>query len=157
MSVVAASRQFGIGIGLFFHLTAGYTMLLVAQFCVLLPSVFLYMQPKYSGDQAGVAPWLRGSAVCTRKRQVVVYDRATGLNVTATQHMCPLIKSSGMVTMASILTMALLMALFWRHIWQRVEEIDEGVQSAQDYSVLVTDPDPDARDTQVCLMSCLHP
>jgi hypothetical protein len=78
--------EFGIGIGLYFDTMVGYSRLLLLQLLVILPSTLYLDGPDYSPAHRDTVPLLlRGSAVCTQLKQVVVTDLYTGGNVTATQ------------------------------------------------------------------------
>jgi hypothetical protein len=152
--------EFGIGIALYFSMTIGYFFLLLVQFLAVVPSAVEYYEKAYSDGQPGVKLYLKGSAVCTRFETVTVHVTedtvikghsqdtfyAAGTNATEEMNMCPLTRKQASLNMISLSCFTVLMTLFWRYEFQKVEVIDEGSQTAQDYSVEVVNPEADAND-----------
>jgi hypothetical protein len=152
--------EFGIGIALYFTMMFGYFALLFVQFMAVLPSAVEYYGKAYSDGQPGVKLYLKGSAVCTRFETITVHVTedvvikghgqdifyAAGSNVTEEMHMCPLTRKQASLNMISLSCFTVLMTLFWRYLFNKVEAIDEESQTAQDYSIEVLDPEADAND-----------
>ena len=138
--------EFGIGIGLFFEVIAGYFFLLFLMFLAAIPSAKYFFEQEYSDFQPDVKIYLKGSAVCTRKQTIHFLDHISGDNVTRTMNMCPLTRMQGVLNLSSIACFAALVLLFWRRIMNRMTIVDEDRQTAQDYSVCVSDPGRDDRD-----------
>ena len=132
--------------GTFFIITGAYAVIFGISAIAVLPSMSYFVSQEYSDGQDGIWIYLRGSAVCTRKQTVMAWDPTLLVHVMATRNLCELTRTQGILTLCAVLACALLMVLFWVWMGGKVERMDNGMQSAQDYSVVVHDPDLDAKD-----------
>jgi hypothetical protein len=77
---------------------------------------------------------------------VLAFDRVLNTTVSSQRNLCELTYLQGILNLVALVICTVMMAYFWKRLAVATEEIDEAVQSAQDYSVVVDDPDIDAND-----------
>jgi hypothetical protein len=133
--------EWGLGQGLYFASVkwVGIFMLIVG--CIGSPNIRYYNSQEYSQGQVGVPVWLAGTAVCTNRPLVKTisgeYQRKMG---------CPLSLQQGITDVLATLMLLLMLGSFARWQDRMREKLDVAVQTAQDYSICVHDPDLDAVD-----------
>jgi hypothetical protein len=143
---VSDMKEFGIGISTFFLIEHGYAILLTLGFFVVIPSISYFGRSAYSNSQPGTVFYLKGSGVCTDRSEVTVWHPISGQNITEIKTHCNLTKLQAYLNMSAISFFAVAMVFFWRYVTKQIEVIDEGAQTAQDYSIIVQDPDADAHN-----------
>jgi CRP-like cAMP-binding protein len=147
--------QFSLGVGLYFYLLKGLFVLCFALFFLYIPVINHYRSPKYSSKQFPIS--LTGSAVCMRRVEVALapstiitlaHNSKGDNNGPATGYFndCPLSENIAYIVLASFAVVSLFVTTYSRAQQQLAEKIDVSVQTLQDYSLVVTDPDPDACD-----------
>jgi hypothetical protein len=99
---------------------------------------------KYRGG-IPVPFYLFGSAACTQQEQVIATDEY-GAEFLINRNLCPYTRTLGVLSLTSILAVAMFVLAFRYNLKQTITSIDESQQTAQDYSVEVHDPDADAVD-----------
>ncbi|CAM9582707.1 unnamed protein product [Chrysoparadoxa australica] len=146
---LAELSDFGLGVGLLFHMTAVMfaIMIFVGMFNVW--SIKYMRSDAYTGgtmigDISGFL--LPGSAVCTNLETVCSAAQCTASTLLEDRRNCPLSRTQGVLDFASIIFMFLILLWLKRHQNSMAKLLDEKDQTAQDYSVVVKDPDPDATD-----------
>lgn len=138
--------DFGLGVGLYYHLVVMMTVILVIAGLINSWTIDYFMSPEYDPTgQVGATSIQRGSAICTNLVEVCLDPLCTE---TAEMRECPLDGIQGMLDYITVFFF--LGALTWLSMYQtkRVEIIDVGEQTAQDYSIVVHDPNPDAVDPE---------
>jgi hypothetical protein len=148
LTPMRSMQEFGLGIAALYYVTAGYAIILMIQFCLVMPSFMHYSSVEYSDEQRGIPIYLKGSAVCTRREDVVAWNRETGANETLSRNMCHVTALQGYMNLACLALFGICMAYFWRVMDRKLEEMDEALQSAQDYTVVCMHPPADAIDTE---------
>ena len=73
---------------------------------------------------------MRGSAVCTRKREVYALDLETNQGVTATQTQCELTLHQGLLNVVGLLGCLIMMVCFWRLLDGKIVDMDAGTKKA---------------------------
>jgi hypothetical protein len=135
---------FGLHIcGYFMHLK-GLVVLCLFVTCTNLPSILYFRSDGYILPE-DMAFWLRGSAVCggiEGRAQV----NALNQTVDIIRNPCPFTERLGIFGMVSVGGMAFFLVAIRFMLDREMENMDEKSQTAQDYSVVVKDPDHDARD-----------
>jgi hypothetical protein len=134
---------FGLHIcGYFLHLK-GLILICLFVTCTNLPSVLYFQSSEYASPDGGWF-WFQGSAVCDGIEGVDM----DGLNrtVETIRNPCPFTKSLGLFGLLSVGGFAFFFIVFRYVLNREMVRMDESSQTAQDYSVVVKDPDPDARD-----------
>jgi hypothetical protein len=109
-------------------------------------AISFYKGDQYSDGQPGVTGMLRGSAICTR-HDVVCLDKDCG--ATGQTNLCNL----GQVQAGLDITMTILLLILLAAVTMVQNNVsaalDESIQTAQDYSVMVDDPGPEDSDPDV--------
>jgi hypothetical protein len=158
--------EFGIGVGLYFYLLKGLFLLCTLLFALYAPIMRYYSSEKYSSPQFPYT--LQGSALCMRR--VHVHLEANTHTVPTQQptssfsrlrseptpapttsnsgwiNDCPMDHHISYTVFASFCAVVSFIVLYHRAQKKLMEKIDVSVQTLQDYSLAVTDPDNDATD-----------
>ena len=163
--------DFGIGVGLYFSYLRAVAFITLIAGCINLPNILYYASDDYSKSQPGVQFLLKGSAICTEQVWVpcpscsvddFAFSRSRiagtttvtsngGLQtlVFALKNTCDGAKFRvGIVNMASLGFILLTMAAL--ALYQRRKQVtfDEQVQTAQDYSIEISNPPADATEPE---------
>jgi hypothetical protein len=151
--------DFGIGLLLYFRMLISLGVLAFVLGMAACQNITRFASDDYSNGQPSLpsVSILRGSAVCDDYEAVCVseagcdctFDRETG-TISGDGCMlkldCPLTKGQGFTDLAiAIIFLLFNMYLSWKHE-NITTKADESEQTAQDYSIMVDDPDPDATD-----------
>jgi hypothetical protein len=163
--------DFGIGVGLYFSYLRAVAFITLIAGCINIPNILYYASDEYSKSQPGVLFLLKGSAICTE--QVWVPCPSCSVNqfhfsrsriagattitqsgelqtlVFALKNACDGAKFVvGIMNLASLGFILLAMAAL--ALYQRRNQItfDEQEQTAQDYSVEITNPPADATEPE---------
>ncbi|GKY91514.1 hypothetical protein MPSEU_000123600 [Mayamaea pseudoterrestris] len=159
--------DFGLGIGLYFSTLRALTILTLLAGLMNITNIQYFASLEYSNGQEEVSRNLiRGSTICTNVAWVICEsctvdlfpaDRlaigtnvATGQNVTlGRKNLCDAATmEQGFVNYATLLF--IIIGIFFLNIYLKRMEVafDEDEQTAQDYSIVVTNPPADAKDPQ---------
>ncbi|KAG5178492.1 hypothetical protein JKP88DRAFT_273753 [Tribonema minus] len=158
-SVRDLGAQFGLGIGLYFRQLQWLALAALTWGAINVATALYFTLDEYSDGQAGLADWrLTGSAACTRQATVTPeHCNGNSTNATAssttscppeTVYDCPFAAVQGVTDLAGAGAVVLLAVIFGALTHRQAARIDESVQTAQDYSITVHDPDADADDPQ---------
>ena len=142
-------NEFGLGVASFMFICYAYHGCILAQAVPLTPVVAIFDANAYSDGQPGLTrPYLHGSAVCTRTREVSVLDTVSNVYVSTTQNQCAVTARQGYLTLLALVMMTGSMLFLWFVVIpKRVVQMDEDHQSAQDYSVIIADPGVNDRNS----------
>jgi hypothetical protein len=163
--------DFGLGIGLYFSTLRAMTLLTLLAGLINIPNLIYFSGPEYSDSQPGVNPLLQGSAICTKQVWVpcpnctvsdfkdakdrlavsaVTGENGSTANLTfALQNACVgATLQQGLVSYGTLI--CVLLGVVAVNAYQKYREIkyDEDEQTAQDYSVIITNPPPDATNAE---------
>ena len=127
LTPMRSMQEFGLGIASLYYVTAGYAVILMIQFCLVTPSFMHYSSVEYSDEQRGIPIYLKGSAVCTRREDVVAWNRETGANETLSRNMCHVTALQGYMNLACLALFGICMIYFWRVMDRKLEEMDEAL------------------------------
>jgi len=136
-------RDFGLGVAMYFQ-----TLQILCATCFLcglfmIQAISFYKSEKYSKGQPEVKGLLKGSAVCTEKHWVCVNGNCTETRIANMCHMGEM-QAKLDLSMSLFLFVGLGMLAYLQN--KVSAELDESVQTAQDYAVVVDDPDRDDTD-----------
>ena len=163
--------DFGIGIGLYFSSLRAIAFIALIAGCINIPNILYFAGEDYSASQPGVSTLLKGSAICTEQVWVPcptcdvedfgqARDRIAGAaTVTPDGELQTLVFAKkntcdGATMMVGICNMAslgfILLAVVILSIYQRRKQIefDEQEQTAQDYSIEISNPPEDATEPE---------
>ena len=163
--------DFGIGVGLYFSSLRAVAFITLIAGCINLPNIIYFASDEYSKSQPGVNFLLKGSAICTEQVWVpcptctvdqfgharsriagattVSPDGELQTLVFALKNACDgATFSVGLVNMASLAF--ILLAIAALSLYQRRKQIafDEQEQTAQDYSIEISNPPGDATEPE---------
>jgi hypothetical protein len=163
--------DFGLGIGLYFSTLRAMTVLTLLAGLINIPNLIYFSGPDYSESQPGVNPLLQGSAICTNqvwvpcpdcsvsdfeddKDRLAVSTRAgendNSANLTfALRNACEgATLQQGLVSYGTLI--CVLLGIVAMNAYQKYREIkyDEDEQTAQDYSIIIKNPPPNATDPE---------
>jgi len=138
-------RDFGLGIAMYFQ-----TLQILCVTCFLcglfqIQAINYYSSPKYSAGQPLVKGMLKGSAICTEQHWVCTNGNCSHTRIANTCHMGEA-QAKLDLTMSVFLFIGVgVLAIMQNKV---SAELDESVQTAQDYAISVDDPgeedlDPD--------------
>jgi hypothetical protein len=146
---VKGFNEFGLGVASFMFICYAYHGCILAQAVPLTPVVAIFDAKAYSDGQPGLKrPYLHGSAVCTRTREVSVLDTVSNVYVSTTQNQCAVTARQGYLTLLALMLMTGSMLFLWFVVIpKRIRKMDEDHQSAQDYSVIIADPGVNDRNS----------
>ena len=163
---ISQMGDFGLGMGLYFWTLRGLSFLCLLAGIVSIPNILFYSSNSYSKSQAGVPYLLKGSAICTDvtfvpcvnctasqfvKERFGVADAVnpftnTSLTFALRNNCNGATLQVGMVNLG-VLFLIIAAVQLMAHLQAKQEvEFDEDEQTAQDYSVHITNPPPDAFD-----------
>ena len=163
--------DFGIGVGLYFSSLRAVALITLIAGCISMPNILYYASDEYSSRQPGVNFLLKGSAICTEQVWVPCptctlddFDRArsrvagtvTALPDGGLQTLIFALKNTcdGATFQVGIINMAtlgfILLAIAALSLYQRRKQIifDEQEQTAQDYSIEISNPPGDATEPE---------
>lgn len=163
--------DFGIGLGLYFSSLRAVAFITLIAGCINLPNIMYFASDDYSSQQPDVNILLKGSAICTEQAWVpcptctpeqffkaesriagattVTPDGELQTLVFALKNACDGAKFQvGIVNMASLGFILLAMSIL--ALYQRRKQIvfDEQEQTAQDYSIEISNPPADATEPE---------
>jgi hypothetical protein len=154
--------DFGLGIGLYFATLRALTVLVMLAGIVHIPNFVYFSGPDYSAGQTEVGALVKGSAICTEIQWVpcpnctdddfddksFVHDIETGLTF-AMKNLCDgATLETGMVSFAGLIVVILSAFCISTYLWRMEIQYDEDEQTAQDYSILISNPPEDAHDPE---------
>ncbi len=157
---------FGLGIALYFYTLRAVMILLFIAGLVSIPNFIYFSGPEYSNNQENVFWALRGSSVCTEYEFVPCLDCTLDGNFAlakdrlrlATNQLGETItfalknncngatRATIMTNMAAILFLVIGIGLLSYNLWKQEDKLDESVQTARDYSIVILNPPSDAGD-----------
>ena len=157
--------EFGVGIDQYFQTCAALCIMFFICACINIPSMLYYASSSYSGE-GGKAhlPWaLQASAICTNKTWVVCNDcteeewswaeeagtfaRAQDGTVLVERNACGgAMIFDGLIDFFTFVFVVLFLSAPSYYLYVREARMDEDVLTADDYSLLVTNPPADAYD-----------
>jgi len=162
--------DFGLGVGLYFGMLRAFFVLLILAGIMNIPNILFFAGSDYSNEQKGMKWHLKGSAACNvhqwvpltrssltasplkkpEQDRVQTVTNADGQDMTfVIKNMCDGAKMRvGMVNFGTVLLMILGMVLIARYLKKKQEEFDLDEQTAQDYSISITNPPKDAKDPE---------
>ena len=142
--------QFGLGVSVYLIQLGIVGLLTFLCGCILLPSIISYASNNY-GTYWNYDPRLLGSAACGD--QVVIHNLTLGCSQSESSCSanyradCELPEAT--IISDIVMSCFLVLVLYFNMGIDEVEDVlDEAVQTAQDYSIVVTDPDADATDPE---------
>jgi len=144
---ISNMQHFGIGVCLYFHITTVYGCVLLV--CAVISSwnAVYFNSKEYS--QHNPESWeitdkfTAGSAVCTDVEAVCTNSECS---TTDDQLQCPVGYELGIVNVIIIAVIAIALVVVSMREEKESDKIDVSEQTAQDYSIIVEDPDQDAID-----------
>jgi hypothetical protein len=175
---ISQMGDFGLGVGLYFATLRAFTVLLAIAGLFNIPNMLFYMSEEYSKGQIGVDFMLKGSAVCNDYQWVPACDgclddiptEVLGLPIfkqfekdyriqTLTQNgqtmsfvlknMCNgAVLRVGMINLGTVILVILGMLCMAKYLIDKQEQFDIDEQTAQDYSISITNPPEDASDPE---------
>ncbi|KAL9181404.1 hypothetical protein ACHAXT_010209 [Thalassiosira profunda] len=163
--------DFGIGVGLYFTTLRAVAVIALIAGCINLPNIFYFASEEYSKGQPGVITLLKGSAICTDQVWVPCptctvdqFHEARGRIAGATtvtpsgelQTLVFALKNAcdgarfqvGIVNMASLGFILVSMVLLTLYQRRKQLHFDEQHQTAQDYSIEISNPPGDATEPE---------
>jgi hypothetical protein len=167
-------KEFGIGLGLYFKSEIVFGCLLFVMMFITAPTINYYGSMAYSNEQNGtdivmgeVGGLNSGTAACTKQifvwmnhkygpsgsfgmgesvpRTLPTYNQYWDEMGGTVRNTCLLTKEQGYLDLFAALLFITFVIAFGRFVDHQIEEMDESVQTAQDYSIVVTDPPGDAK------------
>merc|ERR1719502_2055755 len=169
-------KEFGIGLGLYFKSEVVFCCLLFVMMLITVPSIAYYGSDEYSKEQLGtdilnddITAFNPGTAACTEQiftwmshkygpnagagpialgglTSIGTYNPTWELMGGAVRNTCLLNETQGYLDLLASILFIVFIFGFGCFIDHQIEEMDESVQTAQDYSVCVADPPPDAKE-----------
>jgi hypothetical protein len=155
--------DFGLGIGLYFATLRALTVVMFLTGIVHIPNFIYFSGPDYSASQTEVEDvLLKGSAICTEIQWVpcinctrndfddrsFVRDYETDLTF-AMRNLCDgATLETGMTNYTGLIFVILSSYLLSVYMRRMEVQYDEDEQTAQDYSIVITNPPEDAKDPQ---------
>eukprot|EP00968_Pinguiococcus_pyrenoidosus_P003539 scaffold228_cov312-Pinguiococcus_pyrenoidosus.AAC.57 len=138
-------RDFGIGVAMYFR-----TLLYICGACVAIglatiPVIRYFQSDTYGAQQEDMDWSVRGSAAC--ERETICLDAAC--DDTAIAAVCPFDKILAWTDFAAFLALVIGLLLLTLKQNRLATQLDEAEQTAQDYSIRVEDPSPEATDPDV--------
>ncbi|KAG5187159.1 hypothetical protein JKP88DRAFT_288252 [Tribonema minus] len=112
--------EFGLGVGLYYHMIAVVGLMLAAAGAINAHTIAYFKSGEYSDQQPGIEGSMQGSAICTER--------------------------TGLLDYFTIMMLFGALSLLGLHQEAEAERMDVSEQTAQDYSIIVQDPDKDATD-----------
>lgn len=158
--------DFGLGIGLYFSTLRALTVLTFLAGLINVPNIMYFRSQEYSNGQTSIPQtFIQGSAICTDTAWVICptcsnflpADRLanatnvlTGEQVTlGLKNMCDAATlEQGFVNYATLIFVIIGTYFLNRYLKRMEVAYDEDEQTAQDYSIVITNPPHDAKDPQ---------
>ena len=159
--------DFGLGVGLYFTAIRSITILAFACFLLNLPNMIYFAGEEYSNGQDGVDISLKGSAVCTAQQfvpcpsctiddfadtphRIASASDAYGNDlVFVVKNFCDGAKRPlATVNYATLILVTLGLAWINHYLKKQTVLYDEDEQTAQDYSIVIRNPPPDATNPE---------
>ena len=140
--------EFGLGIGLYFGMLRDLAIVFVVVGLVNLPSMMYFASKAYNGgispDESAMIPHdLVSSAVCLDRLKV----RTSAVDEHHRELVpCMYASRNWILDLVSTLLLLIVNNSMGRVQDAKAEALDESTQTAQDYSIVVQDPDPHATD-----------
>ncbi|CAM9599348.1 unnamed protein product, partial [Phaeothamnion confervicola] len=142
--------DFGLGLGLFFQLLIVLLLLLSVVGIINAWTIHYFASDAYGGDQVShrdLKLTLQGSASCDRSEYVCLNADCAVIS-DKLRRPCELSKAQGYLDLVGVLMIIGILMLVGKAQDLSAEEMDESEQTAQDYAVIVQDPDHDAKDPE---------
>jgi hypothetical protein len=154
--------DFGLGIGLYFSMVRGMTVLVFLAGLIHIPNFWYFSGPDYSASQEDVGALAKGSAVCTDIQWVpcpnctskqldeysFVQDFETGLTF-AMKNLCEgATLVTGFVNYCCLIFVIFFSMYLNAYLRSMEVQYDEDKQTAQGYSILISNPPEDATDPE---------
>jgi len=168
-------KEFGIGLGLYFKSEMVFGCLLFVMMLITSPTINYYGSVEYSNEQSGtdllgaeVVGLNAGTAACTKQifvwingkygpsgplgvneaipRTLPTYNEYWELMGGTVRNTCLLTEEQGWLDLTAAGLFIVFVIIFGIFVDHQIEEMDEAVQTTQDYSVVVTDPPADAKE-----------
>uniref|UniRef100_A0A7S1XQ05 CSC1/OSCA1-like cytosolic domain-containing protein n=1 Tax=Phaeomonas parva TaxID=124430 RepID=A0A7S1XQ05_9STRA len=135
-------RDFGIGLTMYFR-----TLLYIAASSIIVGLINIaamnyFLSDEYGGQQDDMVWAIRGSAACAP--EIICLDATCG--ETAEAQVCPFAPVIAWTDFAAFFVLVIGLVLLTIKQSRLATELDEAEQTAQDYSIRVEDPSPDAVD-----------
>jgi hypothetical protein len=148
--------EFGLGIGLYFSTLLALTGLFFVCALILLWTVTYFRSDEYShGSQEDLPFLLKGSAICDYDPGVCVAVDSSNICILRSDDYphdgykmngCPLDMGQAIADFIMVVFLFGFLSLLGISQDKLAESMDESEQTAQDYSIIVNDPDADAVD-----------
>mmetsp|Transcript_14664 Transcript_14664/g.34588 ORF Transcript_14664/g.34588 Transcript_14664/m.34588 type:complete len:873 (+) Transcript_14664:100-2718(+) len=138
-------REFGLGVAMYFQTLQLLTVTFFVCGLFNCQAINYYSSQKYSDGQPGVPGLLKGSAICTRQ-DIVCLDREC--NDIGVKNLCLAGATQAWFDLSMTLCLLGLMAVVTLVQDNVSAALDESIQTAQDYSVIIDDPGPEDSDPQ---------
>jgi len=147
--------DFGLGIGLYFDTLKKMAILMFLLGLLNIPNVVYFSSEEYSGNEQGnfdITEWIQGSAYCPESMSKIV-SRAKKVagewvitDQDLTKHTCNFSEQLGVIDLIGVFIFVAAAIYMGYNHQNLANEIDEAVQTSQDYSVVVQDPGDDDRN-----------
>jgi hypothetical protein len=128
----------------------GLVVLSLFMTVINLPAAIYFSSEEYGGPSISVLGTrymlTLGSATCESVEGMYIDPATNQTTKTYLNDHCPYRRRMGMLGMIAVCGVALFVFTFRIVLGRRMVAMDENCQTAQDYSVVVSDPDNDARD-----------
>jgi hypothetical protein len=139
--------HFGVGMGLYFRQLQWLAGAAFVWGLCNVRTALHFASAAYSDKQLGLSDWkLQGSAACTRVHNITLSSCTAEPCEQYTVHDCEFAGVQGKMDIIGTLLVALLAVVFGYVTSREAALVDESIQTAQDYSLIVEDPDKDAND-----------
>lgn len=133
--------DFGAGVGMYFQTLTVMGIVFFLAGVANTASMVYYRSDDYSGGQLEVNEQIsKGSAVCTLRKVVCLSEDCSYWS--ENHRPCPLNLQAGLVDGLTTLVMFLILYVVSKVQGRHTRRIDEAVQTAKDYSIMVLDPEP---------------
>jgi hypothetical protein len=146
-SFAEIGSHFGVGMGLYFRQLQWLAGAAFVWGLCNVRTALHFASAAYSDKQLGLSDWkLQGSAACTRVHNITASSCTVEPCELYTVHDCEFAGVQGKMDIIGTLLVAVLAVVFGFVTSREAALVDESIQTAQDYSLLVEDPDKDATD-----------
>lgn len=144
----------GLGVGLYLDQLLGLSLVLVIWGSISMLAAHYYASPVYSDGQHDLVDvTLTGSAACTRHTTISLTDCGDdAIDCTRIANDCPYASVIGTANLIGSFVFLMAALIGGELTIRRAVFLDDSVQTAQDYTVEVQDPDADADSPQVTLL-----
>jgi hypothetical protein len=146
-SFAEIGSHFGVGMGLYFRQLQWLAGAAFVWGLCNVRTALHFASAAYSDKQLGLSDWkLQGSAACTRVHNITASSCTVEPCELYTVHDCEFAGVQGKMDIIGTLLVAVLAVVFGFVTSREAALVDESIQTAQDYSLTVEDPDRDATD-----------